>query len=222
MKAAIVSAVLVVAASSVLTAADPGTIFARRCSACHTFGKGTLLGPDLKGVTGRHTRSWLATWIASSEKLIQSGDAAAVELFRRFRSIRMPDQPLSPPEISALLDYLAADGPEADALKNRPANSATPAELDLGRSLFVGQRAFANGDVPCSACHRVGGAVALGGTLGPDLASADAPHYDKAIASVLARGCVPRARSSRGPSALTPSEAFVIRAFLRKTESARK
>src|SRR5262252_1208265 len=156
---AIVCAALWAGAASLLTAADPGTIFARRCSACHTFGRGTLVGPDLKGVTGRHTRTWLTSWITSSGKLILSGDAAATELFRRFRSIPMPDQALSASEIAALLDYLAADGPETDALKNRPAASATPTEVDLGRSLFVGQRAFANGDVPCSACHRAGDAV---------------------------------------------------------------
>jgi mono/diheme cytochrome c family protein len=139
-----------------------------------------------------------------------------VELFARFKSIRMPDQPLSPGEISALLDYLAADGPETDALRNRPASSATKAEVDAGRLLFVGQQAFANGDVPCSACHRIGDAVRSGGTLGPDLA-AYARYRDRAMATALARGCVPRARPALAPPPLTAQEAFVVRAFLRQT-----
>ena len=218
MKAAILCGVLFAIASPVPAAADPATTFARKCASCHTFGRGTLVGPDLKGVTTRHTPAWLAAWISSSDKLIRSGDLAAVELFIRFKSERMPDQLLSAAEISALLGYLAAGGPEADALgKNRHASSATPAEVELGRSLFVGQRAFANGDAPCSACHRVSEAVGFGGTLGPDLAAAYARHRDKALASVLARGCVPRAGPALGTPMLTDQEVFALKAFLRQT-----
>jgi mono/diheme cytochrome c family protein len=218
MKAAILCGVLCAAAPSVLAAADPATTFARKCTSCHTFGRGTLVGPDLKGVTSRHTRAWLTAWISSSDKLIRAGDPAAAELFTRFKSQRMPDQPLNPAEISALLNYLEAGGPEADALrKNRHASSATPAEVELGRLLFVGQRGFANGDAPCSACHRAGGAVGFGGTLGPDLAAAYARHHDTALATVLTRGCVPRARPALGATELTDQEAFAVRAFLSRT-----
>lgn len=220
MKTVILCGVLCAAAAPVL--ADPATTFARKCASCHTFGHGTLVGPDLKGVATRHTPAWLTAWISSSEKLIRSGDPAAVELFARFKSQRMPDQPLTPADISALIGYLASGGPEADALKkNRPASSATPAEVELGRALFVGQRAFTNGDAPCSACHRAGPAVRMGGgTLGPDLAKAFARHHDKALASVLARGCVPRARPALDAPALTDQEAFAVRAFLRQTTGA--
>jgi mono/diheme cytochrome c family protein len=221
MKTLILCGILCAAWSSVLAAADPATTFARRCASCHTFGKGTFVGPDLKGVTNRHTRVWLAAWISSSEKLIRSGDRAAVELFARFKSVRMPDQPLSPGEISALLDYFAADGPEADALRNRPASSATKAEVDVGRSLFVGRQPFANGDVPCSACHRIGDTVKSGGTLGPDLAAYE-KYRDRALAIALARGCVPRARPALAAPALTAQEAFAVRAFLRQTMTVSK
>ena len=165
MKAVILCGILCVAAPAAPAAADPATTFARVCAACHTFGKGTLIGPDLKGVTSRRTRAWLSAWIASPELLLRSGDAAAAELFSRFKPQRMPDGLIGTGEISALLDYLAADGPEADVLRHRPISTAAPAEIELGRSLFAGQRAFAAGDTPCSACHRAGDAVS-GGTLG--------------------------------------------------------
>ena len=61
--------------------ADPSTTFSRKCTACHTYGRGVLVGPDLKGVTERHTRQWLTAWISSSETVIRSGDPAAVALF---------------------------------------------------------------------------------------------------------------------------------------------
>lgn len=217
MKTVILCVVLSAGAASIAAAADPATTFVRVCSACHTFGKGSLIGPDLKGVTSRRTRAWLSAWMASPESLLRSGDAAAVELFSRFKPLRMPDGLIGTAEISALLDYLAADGPEADELKRRSISTATPAEIELGRSLFVGQRALARGDAPCSACHRAGGSVRLGGTLGPDLAAVYARYQDKAMAAVLTRECVPRARPALGALALTAQEAFAIRAFLRQT-----
>ena len=59
--------------------------------------------------------------------------------------------------------------------------------------------------------------VRLGGTLGPDLAAAYARYQDKAMAAVLTRECIPRARSPVGALPLTVQEAFAIRAFLRQT-----
>ena len=159
MKAVVTCCVLacILAGYSQLAAADPSATFARRCTSCHTFGHGVLVGPDLKGVTDRHPRQWLNAWIASSETLIRSGDPAATALFARFKSQRMPDQALSAAELSALIDYLAAGGPEADAQrKARRADSATAAEIDAGRALFVGDRALANGGAACFSCHRLG------------------------------------------------------------------
>src|SRR5262249_31140159 len=138
MKPVILCAVLVSLCPRTAAAApDPSTTFTRKCSSCHTFGRGVLVGPDLKGATDRHTRRWLESWIAPSETVIRSGDAAAIALFSRFKSQRMPDQSLLPDELSALIDYLAAGGPEADARrKARRADTATSAEIELGRRLF--------------------------------------------------------------------------------------
>ena len=201
---------------------DPGGIFTRKCSSCHTFGKGDLVGPDLKGVTARHSRQWLTTWIASSEKAIESGDPAATALFRKYKQQRMPEQKFSPSELAALLDYLAAGGPEADARrKNRPADSATPAEIEMGRSLFVGRQPLASGGASCSSCHRVGETAETGGSLGPDLTRAYSRFQDRGLASLLARGCFPRVVNVPGRPSLTDQESFALRAFLRQTEASR-
>jgi mono/diheme cytochrome c family protein len=196
-------------------AADPATTFSRKCSSCHTFGKGILVGPDLKGVTGRHKREWLVSWITSSETVIRSRDRDATALFGKFKQQRMPDQSLSPAEIAGLLDYLAAGGPEIDARKrDRRADTATAAEIETGHELFVGQRPLANGGGACVSCHRVGDAVAAGGTLGPDLLTAYARYQDKGLAALLAKGCFPRAGSTADPVILTDEESFALRAFL--------
>src|SRR5207249_3747314 len=102
-----------------------------------------------------------------------SGEPTAVGLFKKFKQQRMPDQNLSPGDLSALLDYLAAGGPELEARnKDRRADSATPAETEMGRMLFMGQRAFARGGLSCVSCHRVDETASDGGTLGPDLSRA--------------------------------------------------
>jgi len=217
MKPVILSAVLACLFSWPAAAADPSTTFTRKCSSCHTFGRGVLVGPDLKGVTDRHTRTWLTAWIASSEAVIKSGDAAAVALFSKFKSQRMPDQSLAPDELTALLDYLAGGGPEADARrKSRRADTATTAEVEMGRVLFVGERAFANGGASCFSCHRMGNTLGAGGTLGPDLSSAYTRYQDRGLSALLARGCFPRAVPTTGTVALTDDEVFALKAFMRR------
>jgi len=217
MKPVILCAVLAWLLPWPAAAADPSTTFSRKCSSCHTFGRGILVGPDLKGATDRHTRTWLAAWIASSEAVIRSGDAAALALFNKFKSQRMPDQSLTADEVSALIDYLAAGGPEADARrKTRRADTATTAEIEMGRVLFVGQRAFANGGASCFACHRLRDTLGAGGTLGPDLSRAYARYQDRGLSALLARGCFPRAASTRAAQALTDDEVFALKAFMRR------
>src|SRR4051812_31211481 len=65
-------------------AAEAKKIFTTRCMACHTFGKGVKVGPDLKGVTERRQRAWLLKFIRSSQSVIDSGDEIATGLFAQF------------------------------------------------------------------------------------------------------------------------------------------
>ena len=101
---------------------EAATIFGKRCTACHTYGKGIRVGPDLKGVTDRRKRDWLLKFIHSSQSVIQAGDPTATALFQQFKQQRMPDwTDLTPQQINALLDYFAAGGPErrSDRLRAR-------------------------------------------------------------------------------------------------------
>ncbi len=76
------------------------------CSACHTIGKGKLVGPDLKGVNQRHDLPWLLKFIRSSQTVVKSGDKVAVKLFNDNNKIPMPDNPLSEAEIKEVLKYI--------------------------------------------------------------------------------------------------------------------
>ncbi len=76
------------------------------CAACHTIGKGKLIGPDLKGVTERHDREWLYSFIRSSQTMIKNGDPTAVKLFEEYNKIPMPDNNLTDEQIEGILTYI--------------------------------------------------------------------------------------------------------------------
>src|SRR5689334_4067549 len=58
--------------SSVKFSAEAAAIFNKRCTACHTYGKGIKVGPDLKGVNDRRKRGWLVKFIRGSSEVIKS------------------------------------------------------------------------------------------------------------------------------------------------------
>ena len=53
-------------------------LFEENCTACHKIG-GTLIGPDLTGVTEKYDAEWLQKWIINNQALIESGDKRAIE-----------------------------------------------------------------------------------------------------------------------------------------------
>jgi cytochrome c2 len=197
-------------------------LFQTKCTGCHTFGKGIRVGPDLKHVTDRHPRSWLIAWIKSSARLIASGDPIAVALFQSFKEQRMPDHDLSDAQIGELLDFLAADGPDAaDQQRLRDASSATAADVEWGRQLFYGESTLKSGDLACVACHTVSRERehAFGGRLADDLTDAYRRYHDRALDQVLKQPCLPRL-PALALSRAEDHESLALRAFLRAVGSA--
>ncbi len=88
--------------------------FKQNCAACHSIGKGRLVGPDLSDVHKRRTESWLLNFIKSSQTVIKSGDQTADSLFRAYNQILMPDQTtLSSGDIKDILIYIKSKSPDA-------------------------------------------------------------------------------------------------------------
>ena len=199
-------------------AAEPesSSLFATKCASCHTFGKGERIGPDLKGVTDRRPRAWLTAWIRSSEKMIRAGDPEAVAVFRKYRSQRMPDHALSDAQVAALLDYLAAGGPELDERRQvRQAHTASSEEVSLGNHLFYGKVPLANGSLACASCHTLSKQRALGGSLAPDLTQVYTKFWDKALTRRLDQYCLTGASRAKDAKRLNEKESLALRAFLR-------
>jgi mono/diheme cytochrome c family protein len=174
--AAAVLALTVAYCAPAALADDGAAIFQAKCAACHSIGKGTIVGPDLKGVTSKEPHDWLVKWIAKPSAVIAAGDPTATALIKQY-PMQMPDLGLSDADVQSVLAYIAQQSGGTAAAGAAPA--AAPAESFPqgdsvhGRELFVGGARFQNGGPPCMSCHSISGIGALGGgTLGPDLSGA--------------------------------------------------
>lgn len=148
-------------------------IFQTTCTGCHTIGGGTLVGPDLKGVTTRRTKEWLTNWISAPDKVIASQDPTAMQLLAQHNNLQMPNLGLTPNQVASLIAFLDT----ATAAPSSPAQpqvaSAVAGDPVPGKALFTGAQRLQNGGPPCMGCHSVGPIGALGGgVLGPDLTGA--------------------------------------------------
>jgi mono/diheme cytochrome c family protein len=202
-------------------AADAKKIFNQRCTACHSYGHGIKVGPDLKGVTARRNRPWLLKFVRSSQTVIGAGDPVAVNLYSDFKKQRMPDwTDLSEEQIGAILDWFAVNGPEQKEPDERNAILATAQDLETARALFTGQAPLTYGGMACNGCHTIRTVDgAAGGTLGPDLTMAYLRYQDRAMTLFLKHPCFPR--TPEKPEYLTPQESFQLKAYMRKAAIAR-
>ena len=88
-------------------AAESGEqVFQSRCTACHTIGKGKLVGPDLKGVISRRDEGWLIRQIKEPDSLIAENDPIAMQLVKEANGMPMVRLGLTDAQVSAVISYL--------------------------------------------------------------------------------------------------------------------
>jgi nitrite reductase (NO-forming) len=124
------------------TPTDPAAVrgkqdFESKCLACHSVGGGRRLGPDVFGVTKRRDDKWLAQWLKSPEKMLQT-DPVAQAMLKEYNNIPMPNQNLSDAEVQQYIRYFhwideespraqAKDGGHASTQPPKPAAGGEPA-----------------------------------------------------------------------------------------------
>ena len=81
-------------------------LFASKCSACHTIGKGDKLGPDLAGVAARRERAWIARYIQEPDAVLAGGDPIASALYNKYNKIGMPNLRLGGSDVDDLVTFL--------------------------------------------------------------------------------------------------------------------
>ncbi len=81
-------------------------IFGQKCTACHTIGKGKLIGPDLSGVTVRREETWLRRQIKEPDIMIAEEDPIVMELLKESNNVPMAPLGLTDDEVTAVIAYL--------------------------------------------------------------------------------------------------------------------
>lgn len=208
------------AAPAAAPAGQPGPfedLFARKCASCHTVGKGVRVGPDLKDVHKRRSRSWLERFVAAPSGMLDA-DAEARNLLTEFKGVRMPDLGLAQKDVAALVDLLVRCSTQPCDLAGKftPVTMATAQDAARGRLLFTGHLALKAGGAPCLSCHTVRGAAGVvgGGTLAKELTHVFARLGDEGLDRALASPAYPLMNKVFVDHPLDPAEVFALRAYL--------
>ena len=101
------------------------------------------------------------------------------------------------------------------------ATTAAPlGDVERGRALFMGEKAFQNGGAPCMACHSVAGVGALGGgMMGPDLTTGYARFRNYVT---YPPRTLPPMKAIFSARPLTPQEEADLTAFFRAASVTRR
>jgi cytochrome c551/c552 len=121
-------------AITVSFAQDGEQIFKTICAACHTVGKGKLVGPDLRDVQNRHDMPWMLKWVKSSQTLVKAGDAQAVKLFNDNNKIPMPDVAYSEDQIKSVIGFITTKSTELASAKPDMAASTSGTTTQIAAS----------------------------------------------------------------------------------------
>ncbi len=197
------------------TAEEGALIFQQTCQACHSIGKGDLVGPDLQGVTQRRDTAWLVQFITQPDVVLASGDATANALLQKY-GVPMPNLGITEVQAQSLIAYLEAPG----AVTVVPVAPALPAgQAAAGQALFTGQTGLANGGTPCIACHStLGVGPAGGGVLGPDLTNVNTRLGAAGLTTALQTLPFPTMQGIFTTRPLTAQEQADLLAYLQQTD----
>ena len=209
--------------------AQEGAALFKTCAACHSIGGGRMVGPDLKGITKRRTNDWLVGFIQSSTKLIKSGDADAVAVFKQFNNVPMPDNAVTVNQVAQVLAFIdgnaggSAIDPRQAAMVQKVDSMLklnSPFDIQAGNELFNGQRNFANGGTPCISCHNATyNKTANGGILAKDLTKAFSRLGGFAgIKGIIALSPFPSMLQTYKDHQVTEEENAQLELFLKSTD----
>ncbi len=221
---AIILAVFVVGVGAAPPRQQGGeAIFQQKCAACHTIGGGTLVGPDLSGVTNLRDVDWLTRWLSAPDKMLADGDPIAIELLKEFNNIPMPNLGLTDAEVADLIAYMQAQDGGAVTVEPAAAQpeviSQPPGDPDAGSQLFIGERALANGGPACISCHSVDTVRGLGGgTLGPNLTHVYGRFGDAGLSASLKGLPFPTMQGVFSKKPLTDDEVADLHAFFSQAD----
>lgn len=206
-----------------LLAQDAADFYRQNCMSCHTIGGGRLTGPDLKNVSDRKDRAWLAQFMMDPKSKIDAGDPYALQLQKDSRGAVMPTiVGMNKARAESLLELIIAESKLEKShfigmqLSERP---FTPKDIEDGRQIFMGAISMKNGGAACISCHSVNGIGGLGGgMLAPDLTTVFERYEGrKTLATWLSAPATPTMQSVFKKQPLDPEEVLSLTAYFQNT-----
>lgn len=97
-------------------------LFRTRCAICHTLTGKELkgaVGPDLIGVTETREEQWLYDWLKAPDQMLAKKDPIAVELYKKYNRVAMPNMRLNQSEAEDLLEHIDAETKRLRASKGK-------------------------------------------------------------------------------------------------------
>lgn len=202
--------------------ADEGQdLYNKSCVACHTIGKGRLVGPDLINISEQRSQEWLVAFIKSSQTLIKSGDPEAVAIFEEYNQMPMPDNDFTDAQTLAVIEYIKrtsagteASGQTADA--KDLLSEATAENVSSGALLFTGEKRLTNGGSACNSCHNVQDAQTFSnGTLAKDLTTSWEIMGSAGVAAIIKSPPFPLMTVAYQNHPVTEQEVLDLTAYLK-------
>lgn len=109
-------------------------LFRNNCANCHAIHE-QVIGPALVNVTDRRPIPWLINFIHNSQKVIQSGDEYAVNLFNEYgKTVMTSFDYFSEDEIKSILSYIEAESDITPAERNNVAEVSETPEMAANNS----------------------------------------------------------------------------------------
>lgn len=84
------------------------TLFKNNCQVCHEIHE-QKVGPALANVTNRRPVDWIKSFIINSQKVIQSGDEYAVNLYNQYNQTMMTSFDFSDDELNSVIEYIKSE-----------------------------------------------------------------------------------------------------------------
>ncbi len=111
------------------SAQDGEKLFKQNCATCHLPTEKALVGPGLKGITGRApSKDWIVKWVKNPDALIASGDAYANQIKEYSPTAMTAFGFLEDADINAIVDYVEAYAPPAPVVTDTNVTAPTGSE----------------------------------------------------------------------------------------------
>ena len=84
------------------------SLFKGNCTVCHAIDE-VIIGPALRNIHERRSEEWIYAFIKNSQKVIQSGDEYAVDLYNEYNKTLMTSFDFSNEELNSIVTYIKSE-----------------------------------------------------------------------------------------------------------------